>query len=234
MCAQRAERDSKGALGLCVALPVLWLGITSAIQLRQDTYSLFYRFGLAPRSIFYPFILDWTLPLRLSPLITMLFVHSSLYHTLLNGFLFALCGRELERDTGFWFGLIFLAIGVLGGSIHLTLNPLLDKVALGAGGVVGFCVGYAIVPIRSRLTVLTALGWLALQIAGGLPGTLGERYFRSSAFIFCGGLDWRAVFACVLGGATLRVALKRKKPGSSVTGRRASAPLFPQHPSPPF
>ncbi len=158
--------------------------------------------------------------LRLSSLLTSMFLHGGWMHVLGNMLFLWVFGRNLEDLIGGWrFLLFYLVCGLAAAVVHVVLNPYSRVPTIGASGAIAGVMGAYLIrfPRSSIITLVTLfvfittmeipswlllLYWFAIQFFSGL-GSLAQTDYTG------GGVAW---FAHV-GGFISGMLLVRLFPG---------------------
>ena len=151
----------------------------------SDPEAFIAQFALIPATV------DFSNPVTLLPFVTSTFLHGGFMHIISNMWFLKVFGDNVEGHMNpFYFLLLYLGAGILGGLAQYLLNPTSTIPMLGASGAVAGVLGAyfvlfphahikTFVPIIFVFTVITVpaifmLGyWFVLQIFSGI-GTLGE------------------------------------------------------------
>ncbi len=91
-------------------------------------------------------------------LVTSLFIHSGLFHILLNMVALWILGSQLEQLIGrVWYGLLYMACGIAGGVVFVLMATQNVPAVGASGGIAGLFGAILVVVIRKRGTPQGAL-----------------------------------------------------------------------------
>ncbi len=173
-------------IGLCAA-------VEAAVLIGGSGFGdrLIFQFGLVPLRLAAALDGQGDLLSAAIPLVSHIFLHSGVLHLALNLLFLAWVGRYVEWVAG-WRSLLllFLAGGVIGGSLEALVNPASPYPVVGASGAIAAVFGaYAMLFSQRRPAARRVLGvalsgdtlnalwyaasWIVLQLLTGLAFNLG-------------------------------------------------------------